>query len=100
MATAYNPTTNPFNASINPVSTGTGATDFGTGFEGITNAFAGKIGSATTDLNSALASADFTNPGTLLQMQQKMGTYQVGLGVLSAMIKSFEETLKGITQKM
>ena len=87
-------TATSINASLQPVSGGP------QGFDGIANSFATQLNTATTDLNSAMATADFTNPGTLLQMQQKMGTYQVGLGVFSAMVKSFEETLKGITQKM
>ena len=72
----------------------------GEGFAAISGSFGTQLTQSATDLNAALTNADFTNPGTLLQMQQKMATYQVGLSVFTAMIKSFEDSLKGITQKM
>ena len=79
---------------------GATATNSGEGFNAISGSFGEQLTNSATDLNAALAGADFTNPGTLLQMQQKMATYQVGLSVFTAMIKSFEDSLKGITQKM
>ena len=70
------------------------------GFNAIAGSFGTQLTQSADQLNAALEGADFTNPGTLLQMQQKMATYQVGLSVFTAMIKSFEDSLKGITQKM
>jgi type III secretion apparatus needle protein len=81
--------------------TGTGATS---GFNAITGAFDGDstkgITGAAKNLNDAMATADFSDPGTLIKMQVAMANYQVGLSTVSSMVKSFEDTLKGITQKM
>lgn len=64
----------------------------------------GKIATDAADaasgLKDVLASADFSDPGTLIKVQAQMATYQTSIGVISSMVKSFEDTLKGITQKM
>ena len=87
------------NLSLNPGGA-TGGVAGETGLIGISNQFATQLGTASTDLNAALAGADFTNPGTLLQVQQKVQVFQAGASFAAAIAKAVDETIKGITQKI
>jgi type III secretion apparatus needle protein len=72
----------------------------GNGYDAINSNLNAQLTSANTSLNASLQNADFSNPATMLQIQQQMALYTTGLGVISAVTKSFEDMLKGITQKM
>ena len=85
--------------SVYNFGTGNGATGVN-GYDTINQELGAGLGTATSKLNDSLSTADFSNPATMLQIQQQMAIYTTGLGVVSATTKSFEDALKGITQKM
>ena len=77
---------------------GTNATT--TGYQALNGKLLDQLTASNASLNDALSNADFSNPATMLQIQQKMAVYVTGLGVISSVTKAFEDAIKGITQKM
>ena len=70
------------------------------GFNGIIDAATGAINTSADQINAQLANYNPTDPGSLLQMQQCLANYNLAITVTSSLIKSLEDTVKSVAQKL
>lgn len=70
------------------------------GFNAVVEGAAGKINASAQEINNLLANYDPSDPGSLLKTQQALATYNLSISVTAAMIKSLEETTKGVAQRL
>jgi type III secretion apparatus needle protein len=70
------------------------------GFNGVVDFAAGKISDAAAGINTQLQNFDATDPGQLLKMQQALANYNLSITVTSSIIKSLEDTVKSVAQKL
>ncbi len=68
----------------------------------VVDAFSGAIRATGSDVQTAITAAanNPNDPTNLIKMQAAMANYNIALTVTSAVVKSIEETAKGITQKL
>ena len=70
------------------------------GFNGVLGATTQSINTSANAINARLANFDPTDPGSLLQMQQQLANYNLAITVTSSLIKSLEDTVKSVAQKL
>lgn len=92
---------NPGNPSANPaIAPDPGTISGRTGFNGVIGATTNAINTSANAINDQLANFNPTDPGSLLQMQQQLANYNLAITVTSSLIKSLEDTVKSVAQKL
>lgn len=91
MTTEYTP------ATITKI---TGAAGGPGGFNGVVDLAAKSINDSAAGINAQMAKFDPTDPGALLKMQQQLANYNLAITVTASIIKSLEDTVKSVAQKL
>lgn len=71
-----------------------------TGFDAIMKSATSQISSATDDINNLLTNFNPSDPGQMIKAQQALAIYNLNLTVVASIVKSFEDTSKGVAQKI
>ena len=76
------------------------ATSSKAGFNSVVDSATTSINTSANAINEQLANFNPTDPGSLLKMQQQLANYNLAITVTASIIKSLEDTVKSVAQKL